>query len=94
MNSPSADALTATDKKKNSFYILGDDRVFSSKSPAMFTAVMKRVGYEGSYEPLNVPPERIGEVLSGFRNSDIAGVNVTVPHKESVIPYLDVLKYI
>ena len=81
----------ATGRSKKTFYILGDERIFLSKSPAMFNAVMKRVGYAGTYEPLSVPPEKIGEVVEGFRRSGIAGANVTIPHKEAVIPYLDTL---
>jgi hypothetical protein len=31
------------------FYILGDERVFHTKAPEYFSAIMKRVGIKGTY---------------------------------------------
>ena len=36
-----------------------------------------------------VKPEHVRKALDGIRVMNIAGINVTVPHKSSVIPYLD-----
>lgn len=73
------------------YCILGDERVFNSKSPEMFTSVFQRVGLKGVYVPFMTNLESVGEALSSMRVLNIAGANITVPYKECVIPFLDVL---
>ena len=62
-----------------------------SASPAMHNAALKQCGINGLYVPLEVQPEDIAAALAGVRALGISGVNVTVPHKEAVVPYLDAL---
>jgi shikimate dehydrogenase len=73
------------------FCILSDERAFKSKSPAMHNAVLKATGINGVYVPFAVEPHRIGDAVRGIRALNIMGANVTVPHKELVIPHLDAL---
>jgi shikimate dehydrogenase len=73
------------------YCILGDERVFNSKSPEMFTSVFQRVGLRGVYVPFMTGLECVGEALNSIRVLNIAGANITVPYKECVIPFLDVL---
>jgi len=73
------------------FCILSDERVHGSKSPAMFSRVLQHIGMQGIYVPFKVDPENVGKALQSLKVLNIAGANVTVPYKEKVIPYLDVL---
>jgi shikimate dehydrogenase len=73
------------------FCILSDARAFRSKSPAMHSAVLRRLGIDGVYVPFMVEPERVGDAVRGLRALNLAGANVTIPHKEAVLPYLDAL---
>ncbi len=73
------------------FCILSDERAFNSKSPAMFSAVMKRVGIRGAYVPFKVEQNQIGAAMQSMRTLNIDGANVTIPYKEVVIPHLDIL---
>ncbi len=73
------------------FCILGDERAFRTKSPAMFTEVLKRIGISASYIPFKVFPDQIGEAMQCLRTLNIDGANVTIPHKSSVIPYMNIL---
>ena len=41
--------------------------------------------------PFKVAPEQLGQALQSLRVLNIAGANITIPYKEAVIPYLDVL---
>ena len=62
-----------------------------SRSPAMHNAAFAAAGIEGVYVPLPVHPERVGEAVAGLRALGFRGVNVTVPHKQAVLPHLDAL---
>jgi shikimate dehydrogenase len=55
----------------------------------MHTAVLHKVGIDGVYVPFMVEPERVGDAVRGLRALNVAGANVTVPYKETVIPFVD-----
>jgi shikimate dehydrogenase len=42
-----------------------------------------------TYEAWETPPDRVGEAVERVRAADCLGMNVTVPHKQAVIPLLD-----
>lgn len=65
--------------------------VAHSRSPAMHNAAFAAAGIAGTYLPLAVPPERLAAAVSGLVALGFRGVNVTVPHKQAVIPLLDEL---
>ncbi len=67
--------------------------VAHSKSPAMQNAAFAHVGlsdwrYVLWDTPLEALPARIREVSE---RAEVAGCNVTIPHKQSVMPYLNVV---
>jgi len=41
------------------------------------------------YVAFNVHPDHLEGAVQGFRSLDIKGINVTIPHKETIIKYLD-----
>jgi len=73
------------------FCILSDERAVRSKSPVMFSQVLKGQGINGTYVPFVVKPEDLGQAIQSIRILHMAGANITVPYKEAVIPLLDVL---
>ena len=73
------------------YCILGDERVMRSKSPTIFSTVLKRIGIKGAYVPFRVEPDQIGSALQSLKILNIAGANITIPYKEKVIPHLDIL---
>ncbi len=73
------------------YCILSDERAFQLKSPAVFSSVLKRQGIRGTYVPFMVKPKDLGQAIQSLRILHMAGANVTVPYKEAVIPFLDVL---
>lgn len=59
-------------------------------SPAMHNAAFAALGLDWVYVPWPVAPDRLGEAVRGLRAlENFAGANVTVPHKEAILPYLD-----
>jgi len=60
-----------------------------SLSPAMHNSAFAALNLNWRYLPLPVHPERLGEAVAGLRALGFVGANVTVPHKEAVMSYLD-----
>lgn len=60
-------------------------------SPVIQQAALDHLGIDARYEAWPVPPECLAEKVQSLRASDVLGANVTVPHKEAVIPLLDSL---
>ena len=50
---------------------------------------MDHLDLDASYQAWEVNPDGVAEFLQGLRSPDMLGINVTVPHKEAVIPHLD-----
>lgn len=63
--------------------------VSHSLSPLMQNAAIEALGLNYIYIPFEVKPEELERAVNGIRALGITGVNVTVPHKEAVIPFLD-----
>jgi shikimate dehydrogenase len=60
-----------------------------SLSPRMHNAAFQAQGVDLVYLAFDVPPERLPESVSGLRALGFRGVNVTIPHKEAIVPLLD-----
>ncbi len=62
-----------------------------SLSPLMHNAAFKALGVEATYELFPLKPDELDNFFSDLKQKDspIFGLNVTVPYKEKVIPYLD-----
>lgn len=62
-----------------------------SVSPAMHNAAFEALGLDWCYVPLPVRPGHIAEALAGIVALGFGGVNVTVPHKQALVPLVDEL---
>ncbi len=60
-------------------------------SPRLHTAAFRDLGISAALSPWPVPPEKLPVFMEAFRLLDIQGACVTIPHKQTVIPYLDAL---
>lgn len=60
-----------------------------SLSPAMHNAAFAALRLSYIYVPFPVRPEGLGPAVRCLPALGIVGVNVTIPHKESVLPFLD-----
>ncbi|HEX3629558.1 MAG TPA: shikimate dehydrogenase [Candidatus Dormibacteraeota bacterium] len=72
-------------------WLLGAD-VTRSLSPAMQNAAFAATGIEAHYRPRSLSTDALADAMAEMRQrQDILGANVTIPHKEAVIPLLDQL---
>ena len=62
-----------------------------SVSPAMHNAAFQALGLDGRYDALPTPPEQLAATVAGLAAAGYRGVNVTIPHKQAVMPLLDEL---
>jgi shikimate dehydrogenase len=60
-----------------------------SLSPAMHNAAFEACGLDYRYVLLSTPPEQLGERIRECIEQGFAGWNITVPHKQAMLPYLD-----
>jgi shikimate dehydrogenase len=57
----------------------------------MHNAGFRALGMDWTYELLDVPPGDLPAALKVLRDPDIAGANVTIPHKQAVMEHMDAL---
>jgi shikimate dehydrogenase len=57
----------------------------------MHNAAFKKLGLDYLYLAFRVKPEQLPQAVAGLRAFNIRGFNVTIPHKVSIIPWLDSL---
>jgi shikimate dehydrogenase len=67
-----------------------------SLSPEIHKAALETLGLRGDYYLYPLPPTLEGrdgleDLIEGVRTAKISGLNVTIPHKSTIIPLLDVL---
>ena len=70
--------------------VIGDP-IEHTMSPAMHNAAFKKTGLDYWYVAFRVKKEDLGKTIAGMRAPNIRGLNVTIPHKVAVIPFLDEL---
>jgi shikimate dehydrogenase len=82
-----SDAFEWRDAPPAEFAVIGDP-VAHSVSPRMQTAALRALGLEDRYVAIRVPPEEVASALDCLKTLGYRGINVTVPHKAAVIPWL------
>jgi len=68
--------------------------VSHSLSPRIQNAALNACGLEGEYSLFSIVPDDmqgLKDLLDRVRSGEITGLNVTIPHKQNVIPFMDEL---
>ena len=68
--------------------IIGDP-IEHSRSPQIHNAAITALGLDYVYVAFHVQPDNLGAAIEGFKAANVVGINVTIPHKQNVISYLD-----
>ena len=74
---------------KSHVYGLLGDPVAHSFSPLMQNRAFLEYHIDAVYVPFHVFPDNLPAAVRGLRALSVAGVNVTIPHKEAILPLLD-----
>ncbi len=70
--------------------VIGDP-IEHTMSPVMHNAAFREMGLDYLYVAFRVRKEELGKAVAGMRALNIRGLNVTIPHKVAIIPFLDKL---
>ena len=62
-----------------------------SRSPALHGYWLKRYGIRGHYIPLDIAPANLAQMVRDLPLMGFVGVNITIPHKESILQIADVI---
>jgi len=65
-----------------------------SLSPVLHQTALAEAGLAGEYSLFQIPPlpegrQELAELLDRLRRGELQGLNVTIPHKQSVLPLVD-----
>lgn len=63
-----------------------------SLSPHMFSAAFAHLGLNWQYTAIAVPPEELATHVRDLQHQSFRGFNVTVPHKQHIMPLLDTIR--
>ena len=88
-----------TRRSRTSQFISGQTRIVGifgdpiahTRSPVMQNAAFQACNLPYVYVPYLVRPRELSRAVQGIRALNLAGINVTVPHKERIVRYLDSL---
>ncbi|MBO9338918.1 MAG: shikimate dehydrogenase [Chloroflexus sp.] len=69
-------------------WLIGDP-VAHSRSPAMHNAALAALGIAARYRAVQTTAAELASRLTELRQPTFLGANVTLPHKQAVIPFLD-----
>ncbi|WP_298614481.1 shikimate dehydrogenase [uncultured Thermosynechococcus sp.] len=67
--------------------VIGDP-IEHTLSPEMHNAALEYLGLNYIYVPFWVKPQQLAGAIAGLDALNVVGFNVTIPHKEAILPYL------
>lgn len=83
-----AKRMPAVHGKTRVLCIIGNP-VRHSLSPIMQNAAFAASSLDYLYVPFAVAPEDLAQAVAGLKALGVCGFNVTIPHKTTIIPFLD-----
>ena len=76
-------------KATTSIYGIFGHPVKHSLSPDMHNSAFNELGLDYVYVAFDIEPENIGEATNSIRTMGINGINITIPHKQTIMAHLD-----
>ena len=72
-------------------YLVIGNPIEHSLSPKLHNYWFKKNNIDANYDKRKIDKSEIQEIISEIKNNKLGGINVTVPFKSDVIPFLDTL---
>lgn len=71
------------------WYAVIGDPISHSMSPSMHSQWFSDLTIDATYIPVHVKKENLADAIESLKLLGASGWNVTIPHKEAILPYLD-----
>ncbi|MCY3630591.1 MAG: shikimate dehydrogenase [Bacteroidota bacterium] len=65
--------------------------IYYSLSPVIHNTALQQQGLNYVYVAIDLAPDRVPQAVRGLNALGFAGANVTIPHKQAVLPHMDSL---
>lgn len=75
---------------RKNYAVIGDP-IQHSMSPVMHNDLFQFYGLDAEMKKIHIKKDQFESGISKLREMNISGFNVTVPHKQAIIPFLDEL---
>lgn len=72
------------------FLVIGNP-IDHSLSPFMHNWVFKKLKIDAKYQKLKISDSELPNIIKKINNENIDGINVTIPYKNRIIKYLDII---
>ena len=72
------------------YFVIGNP-IDHSLSPKLHNYWLKKNNLDANYEKIAPSENEIKAILDKIKEKEISGINVTVPYKQTVIPFLETL---
>lgn len=76
---------------KTKLYCLIGNPIEKSLSPIIHNSIFKSLNEDSIYLAFNIKENDLKNTIEAFKAMKIQGFNVTIPHKKTIIEYLDVI---
>jgi len=71
--------------------VIGDP-IAHSLSPALQNFLIRHFALPFTYEALQIRQNELSEMIQRLRDGEFRGINITLPHKQTVLPFLNELE--
>jgi len=72
-------------------YAVIGNPIAHSLSPYLHNYVFRKFNINAEYSAINCPEQNLPNIIEQLRNRQMTGINVTIPLKQAIIPYLDII---
>ena len=72
------------------FGIIGNP-IKHSLSPTLHNYWFKKYNIDAEYSIIDIKDSQLTEVIDKIKNKSLCGINITLPYKQKIVPYVDVL---
>ena len=62
-----------------------------SLSPTLHNFWSRKNNLRANYSLIEIDKEQIGDIIKKIKKGELHGINITIPYKQDVIPYLDLI---
>ena len=72
------------------FGIIGNP-IKHSLSPILHNYWFKKYNIDAEYSIIDINDSQLAEIINKIKNKSLCGINITLPYKQKIVPYIDIL---